>query len=243
MFASSEVQTAYRNRELGAYGGEESWNKDYALFGENVSISVPFSYIDALPQPQDSQVDVTSLDERTKLFVAVGLGEGTGFQVGNGNVDGYPSLSFDQLPKEQKGASSIHFEGHAALGQLRNESYFMISALMNDVTSGRYKTLEAAAQGEAVGYATGVERLNQLNSPMYNIRARLMIEQLRNIDAKGPNADANFWRGVAQTGGQRAYREGDFRAGNTDFMTMNPRSNAYDQKRYWTTNGWKTPRR
>jgi len=53
MFASPEVQTAYRNRELGAYGGEESWNKDYALFGENISISVPISHIDPLPQPQN----------------------------------------------------------------------------------------------------------------------------------------------------------------------------------------------
>jgi RHS repeat-associated protein len=194
-------------------------------------------------EPQNSQVDVTSLDARTKIFVAVGLGEGTGFQVGTGDVDGYPALSFDQLPKEQKGASSIHFEGQAALGELRLESYFMISALMNDVSAGRYKTLEAAAQGEAVGYATGVERLNQLNSPMYNIRARLMIEQLRNIDASGPNGDANFWRGVAQPGGQRAFRQGDFRAGNTDFMSMNPKTKAYDRLSYWTAKGWKTPRR
>jgi len=73
-------------------------------------------------------------------------------------------LSFDQLPKEQKGASSIHFEGQAALGELRLESYFMISALMNDVSSGRYKTLESAAKGEAVGYANGVARLHADNA-------------------------------------------------------------------------------
>lgn len=54
----------------------------------------------------------------------------------------------------------------------------MISALMNDVSSGRYNTLDAAAKGEAVGYAKGQERLSQLSYPMYAVRARLMIEAL-----------------------------------------------------------------
>ncbi|MGH9971397.1 MAG: RHS repeat-associated core domain-containing protein, partial [Pyrinomonadaceae bacterium] len=221
----------------GVYTGEQTWNRDWAGgtmdYGEYVSISMP----------QNLAPDLQNLDERTKIFVAVGLGEGTQFEVGSGNIDGYPSLSFDQLAKEQKGGSSIHFEGQAALKQLRDESYFMISALLNDVSSGRYKTLEAAAKGEAIGYAEGVKRLDQLSYPMYAVRARLMIEQLRYIDANGPNSVSNFWRGVAQPGGQRAFRQGDFRAGNTDFMQTSPRTRAYDRLPYWTTKGWKTPRR
>jgi RHS repeat-associated protein len=198
----------------------------------------------ALGNPQDSQVDVNSLDERTRIFVAVGLGEGTAFQIGSGNIDGYPSLSFDQYPKEQKGASKIHFEGSAALGQLRLECYFMISALIRDVNDGMYKTLEAAAKGEAVGYADGVARLQQLSSPMYNIRARLMIEQLRNVDASGPNDYVHYWRGIIQTdGSQRAHHIGDIRAGNTDFMPTNPRFDTYKALPYWTAKGWKTPGR
>ena len=54
------------------------------------------------------------------------------------------------------------------------------------------------------------------------------------------------WRGVAQPGmpgGRRAFREGDQRAANTDFMAMDPFSAAYQQLRYWTTTGWRTPRR
>ncbi|MGH9966710.1 MAG: RHS repeat-associated core domain-containing protein [Pyrinomonadaceae bacterium] len=241
MIGTKEPVAQYHHQKnLGAYGNlfsAVSYNDSWIDMQEAARIS------DVDQVTHNPTIDVEKLDERTRIFVAVGLGEGTEFQVGTGDIDGYPSLSFDQLPKEQKGAPSIHFEGQAALKQLRDESYFMISALMNDVNSGRYKTLEAAAKGEAVGYATGVERLNQLNYPMYNIRARLMIEQLKNIDAIGSNSVANFWRGVAQPGGQRAFRQGDFRAANTDFMQTSPRTKTYDRLPYWTAKGWKTPRR
>jgi photosystem II stability/assembly factor-like uncharacterized protein len=147
-------------------------------------------------------------------LIAVILGEATWFSIGTDQVEGYPTLTFTQLPREQKGGSSQVITGRDALQHLKNEAYLMISALMNDVTSGRYTDIASAAKGEALGYETGLKYIKQGLNAMQNVQVRIALDALHYADAHGSNPGANFWRGVAQDkmpGGQRAFRQGDFR--------------------------------
>lgn len=100
------------------------------------------------------------------------------------------------------------------------------------------------------GIQDGWQRLNQLgnNGSEYCERARYIMDALNYIfdQGHGPAPGLRFWRGVGQPGlpgGRRAFRQGDIRAANTDFMSLNPDLREYDRLPYWTVNGWRVPRR
>jgi RHS repeat-associated protein len=191
--------------------------------------------------------DVVISAGRNRAIVEVALGEGTPFFV-NGNVN-RPTRQF---AKEQQGGM---------LGQLteqdyREEAYYMASVIVNRFNQGGFADYIAVVEArtadgdlEFEGLTNGRTRINELgqNGSEYCERARYIIDSLNYIDRQGgTNNNFLFWRGVEQQGlpgGRRAFREGDQRAANTDFMHMSPDSAAYDRLRYLTNNGWRTPRR
>ncbi|HWN08814.1 MAG TPA: S8 family serine peptidase [Pyrinomonadaceae bacterium] len=187
--------------------------------------------------PGPTPCDVEIEGDRARASVAVALGEGTPGYMGN------------QFPKEQQGNAG----GRRLTEQdFREEAYYMTSVVANRFNSGNYGSYADVVneRGAFLGAADGWQRLNQLgnNGSEYCERARYVIDALNHIfdEGHGTGNDFMFWRGVAQPdapGGRRAFRQGDQRAANTDFMRMDPTSRAYDRLPYWTASGWRNPRR
>jgi RHS repeat-associated protein len=170
--------------------------------------------------------------DRATATVAVALGEST------------PAYMVNQLPKEQRGGQSRPLTQQ----DFREEAYYMASVIVNRFNTGNYKSYADVVneKGIFLGANDGWKRINQLgnNGSEYCERARYIIDALNYLDQQGgPNNDFLFWRGVDQPGGQRAFRQGDQRAANTDFMHMDPTTLTYDRLPYWTPNGWRTPKR
>ncbi len=123
----------------------------------------------------------------------------------------------------------------------------MASVLVNRLSSGQFgATMQAiaSAKNQFLGYADGLQRLGQLgnNGEEYCERARQVVEVLNYIQSNGPSTNILYWRGVHQGGQLRAFRIGDVRAANTDFMVGNPKSAAYRLLDYWGQQGsWVTP--
>jgi len=194
------------------------------------------------PTPCDVQIPD---DERSKILIGVALTETTVTRYNNG------VFSFDQYAKGKGDATVLHKEGDAAVQELNSEIFYMASALINQVAEGHYAgSLEDAARGESLGYATwGQSRNAQLNaSPEYCLKARLVLANLNYIDHHGTARDENgnpirYWRGVNQSGDIRLFRKGDIRAGNSDFMYLPPQINGknnpvYFKLPYWINGHW-----
>jgi YD repeat-containing protein len=187
---------------------------------------------------QATPCNVQIQGDRARATVAVALGEGTPFSMQN------------QLAKEQQGNAPA--DRPLTEQDFREEAYYMASVVANRFNTGNYASYQAVVneRGIFLGAANGWQRLTQLgnNGSEYCERARYILDALNYIfdQGHGTNNDFMFWRGVAQDdapGGRRAFRQGDQRAANTDFMHMDPTSQAYDRLPYWTVNGWRIPRR
>lgn len=201
-----------------------------------------FAYVSNNPQndtdpsglcADSTPCDVQIPDDRARAIVAVALGEGTPFN------------SAGQYPKPQRTTEAML---PLTEQEFRNEAFYMASVMINRFNTRQYGSYDSVA-GDAsqfFGYKDGKNRLNQLgnNGDEYCERARHIMDALRWIDQNGPAPDIMFWRGVFQEGkpgNRRAFRQGDTRAANTDFMARSPESRAYRSLPYWTINGWQTP--
>jgi len=160
-------------------------------------------------------------------------------------------FSFDQFTKDANDRNMINFSGAVAVQEVKNEIYYMVSALLNQLAEGRYGgVLEDAARGESVAYYEhGQRRNSQINDyDDYCLKARLLLDVLNYIDRHGTARFHNgnpvrFWRGVGQGGGKRNFRQDDQRAGNSDFMFLPPqirgRANPeYRRLPYWVNGRW-----
>ena len=196
--------------------------------------------------PQNQPCNVVIPDARARAIVAVALGEGTPFTTNSQPTTQYPKEQASNAPRpvitEQ---------------EYRTEAYYMASVVINRFLAGNYKSYDDVvnerSNGQYVfrGTPDGWKRLNQLgnNGSEYCERARYVVDALDyifNQNSGVVNNDFLYWRGVEQPGlpgNRRAFRQGDQRAANTDFMHMDPDSRAYDLLPYLTPNGWRVPRR
>jgi YD repeat-containing protein len=230
---------------FGSPTGDRSRSAPFAMYigPINANPGSPPSGPTTTPTTSENQgdpCDVKITSERDKATVAVALGEGTPFN------------SPGQFPKPQITNESLL---PLTEREFRLEAYYMASVITNRFNTGKFATYadvvnEKNKDGKLrfLGAPDGWERLNQLgnNGSEYCERARYIMDALGTIDRHGAAPDIKFWRGVEQqqlSSGRRAFRIGDIRAANTDFMVHDPITKYYDGLPYWTTKGWKTPSR
>ncbi|HYW73748.1 MAG TPA: hypothetical protein VE961_22180 [Pyrinomonadaceae bacterium] len=197
-----------------------------------------------------SPCDVTvPNDDRSQILLGVVLWETSALHNNNG------VWSLDQYTKDAADKSMIHFQSddpaHDPVQEVRNEIYYMSSALLNQIGEGKYGgSLEAAAQGESVGYHDHGQSANGIlnDHPDLCLKAGLLLDVLDYIDRNGTasfekDKPVRYWRGVGQGGGKRNFRKGDVRAGNSDFMYLPPTIGGkpnpdYKVLPYWRNGRW-----